>query len=124
MIWAIMTANQVIYCVSQKKQAPTHGMPSYELCFEEACHKYLNNLSATTFRYHLPKRGFIWWDSFVVTTSNVKFDARPILQLSVIALCAVSQPLNRKITKMVVCVSLRLKSHLENLKMKIITGFC
>ena len=32
-------------------------------------------------------------------TSNVNFDVRPILQLCVIALCVVSQPLNRKITQ-------------------------
>ena len=57
------------------------------------------------------KRGFM---SFVVLTSNVNFGARPILQLFVTALCVVSQPLNRKITKMVLHVSLRSKSYLEN----------
>ena len=31
-------------------------------------------------------------------TSNVNFEVRPVLQLVVIALCAFSQPLNRKIT--------------------------
>ena len=40
------------------------------------------------------KRGFIWWDSFAVLKVNI--DARPLLQLFVIALCLVSQPLNRK----------------------------
>ena len=45
------------------------------------------------------KRGFIWCDSFVVMTSNVNLDARPILQLFAIALCVVSQPLNRKLQK-------------------------
>ena len=29
------------------------------------------------------KHGFIWWDSFVVMTSNENFDARPISQLFV-----------------------------------------
>ena len=47
-------------------------------------------------------------------TSNVNLDARPDLQLFVIALCVVSQPLNRKITKMVLRVRLCLKSYLEN----------
>ena len=32
---------------------------------------------------------------FVVMTSNVNSDARPILQLLVIALCVVSKPLNK-----------------------------
>ena len=49
------------------------------------------------------KRGFIWCDCYVV--ANVNFDPRPILQLFVIALCAVSQPLNRKITKMILHVT-------------------
>ena len=50
-----------------------------------------------------------------VMTSNKNLDSRPVLQLFVIALCAVSQPLNRKIPKMVLHVSLRLKSsYLEN----------
>ena len=40
---------------------------------------------------------------------------------SSIALCMVSQPLNRKITKMVLCVSLHLNSYLENYFMKIIS---
>ena len=48
------------------------------------------------------KREYIWWDSFVVMTSNLNLNVRPILQIFV-ALCAVSQPLNRIITKMV-CV--------------------
>ena len=47
-------------------------------------------------------------------TSKVNFDARPVLQLFVIALCVVSQPLNTKITKMVLRVNLPLKSYLEN----------
>ena len=48
-------------------------------------------------------------------TSNANFATIPILQLFVIALCAVSQPLYRKITKMVVCVILHnLKLYLEN----------
>ena len=38
-------------------------------------------------------------------TSNVNFIARPILQLFVIALYALIQPLNRKITKMVLHLS-------------------
>ena len=42
--------------------------------------------------------------------SNVNVDVRPILQRFVIALSAVSQPLNRIITNMVLHVSLRLKS--------------
>ena len=33
---------------------------------------------ATTYQNH----EFIWWDSFVVMTSNVNFSARPIVQLS------------------------------------------
>ena len=36
------------------------------------------------------KRGFIWWDSFVVMTSNINSDARPVLQLFVITLCGLS----------------------------------
>ena len=48
-------------------------------------------------------------------TSNINFNARPVLQLFVIALCVVSQTLNRKITKMVLHVSLCLKSYLEKL---------
>ena len=31
---------------------------------------------------------------------NANFDARPVLQLLVISLCVVNQPLNRKIIKM------------------------
>ena len=58
--------------------------------------------------YHLPKkRGFI---NYEVMTSNLNFDVRLILQLFVIALCAVSQPINRK---MVLHLSLRLKSYLQ-----------
>ena len=38
------------------------------------------------------KRGFIWWDGFVIMTSNINVDTRPILQLFAIALCVVSQP--------------------------------
>ena len=53
-------------------------------------------------------------------TSHINFEARPILQLFVIALCAVSQLLNRNITKMVLRVSLCLNSNLENDFMKII----
>ena len=34
-------------------------------------------------------------------TSNIKSDAWPILQVSVIALCVINKPLNRKITKIV-----------------------
>ena len=41
-------------------------------------------------------------------TSKVNFDTRPILQLFVIALCAVSQPFNRTITKMILHVSLQI----------------
>ena len=102
-----------IYCVSQKKRAPTNGAPSYKCCFEEGCNFHIiqmPQLLAT----NCQKRGFIWWDSFAVMTSNVNFYARPILQLFVIALCAISQPVNRKTTKMVLHVSLRLKSYLEN----------
>ena len=51
------------------------------------------------------------------------FDMSLILQLFVIALCAVSQLLNRKITKMVLHVSLTLKSYLEKCFMKIIPVF-
>ena len=48
-------------------------------------------------------------------TLTVNFDARSIiLQLFEIAFCAVSQPLNRKITKMGSFKSVRLKSYLEN----------
>ena len=47
----------------------------------------------------MPKTWFIWWDSMVVMTSNVNFDRIPILKLCVSTLCTVSQPLNRKITK-------------------------
>ena len=43
-----------------------------------------------------------------------KLIARPILQLSVITLCAVSQPLNRKITKVDLHLGLHLKSYFEN----------
>ena len=57
-------------------------------------------------------------------TSNVNFDARSVLQLFVIALCAVRQPLKRNITKMVLRVSLRWKLYLQNLLMKIIPVFC
>ena len=46
-----------------------------------------------TSSYHLPKQGFI--NEFF--TSNVNFHARPILQLSVTALCSDSQQLDRKI---------------------------
>ena len=67
-------------------------------------------LSATTCQKH----GFMSWNSFVVMTSNVNFAARPNSQLFVIALCAVSQPIYRKITKMVLHISLRLKSYLAN----------
>ena len=76
---------------------------------------------ATTYQ---KKNKFIWKDSYEVMTSNVNFVARPILQLFVIALCAVSQPLNRKITKMVLHLSLHLKSYLENYFMKIVPVFC
>ena len=41
----------------------------------------------------------------------------------VIALCVANQPLNRKITTMVQCLSLCLKSHHENYLMKIIPVF-
>ena len=59
---------------------------------------YSNNLYSKPFMYR-PKHGFIWGVSFVVTTSNVNFDPRPILQPFGIAVCAVSQQLSRKITK-------------------------
>ena len=42
------------------------------------------------------KRGLIHWDSCVVITLNVNFDARPTLCN---ALCVITQPLNSKITK-------------------------
>ena len=58
-------------------------------------------------------------------TSNVNFDARPILQLFVIALCAVSQPINTKIIKKSpLCKFAFLKSYIENIIMKIIPFFC
>ena len=47
-------------------------------------------------------------------TSNVNFDIRPILQLSVIALCVVSELFNRRKTKMVLHLSLRVKLYYEN----------
>ena len=56
--------------------------------------------------------------------SNVNFNTKPIFQLFIIALCVVSQPLNRKITKIVLCLSLHLKSYLENYFMKIIPALC
>ena len=82
---------------------------------------YLNNLNATTLSYNLPKGSL---DSYEVMTSNVNSDAIPTEQFFIIAFCAVSQPLNRKITKMVLRLSLRLKSYLENCFMKIIHVFC
>ena len=48
---------------------------------------------------------------------------RPISQFFLIALCVVRQPLERKFTKTVLCVSSRLNSYLEKNLMKIITDF-
>ena len=42
------------YCVSQKKQALTNVVPSYEFCFGKGIVDF-DNLNATTFSYHLPK---------------------------------------------------------------------
>ena len=52
-------------------------------------------------------------------TSNLNFDAKPIL----IALCGVNQPLNRKITKIVLRVILRFRFYHENHLMEIIPVF-
>ena len=90
--------------MSQKKLAPMNGVPSYKFRFEKGYIQIIFN--ATTFSCHPPKCGFIWWDSFVVTTSNLNFAARPIFQLFIIVLYAVSQPLNT-FTKMVLGISLR-----------------
>ena len=58
-------------------------------------------------------------------TSNVNFNARPILKLFIIVLCAINKPLNRKKnTKMVLHLNLHLKSYLNNYFMKIIPVFC
>ena len=101
-----------LYRVSQKKQDPTNGLHLYKYCFEEGYHiqiMQMPQLLATICQ----KCGFIQCDSFVVMTSNVNFCVTPILQLFVIALCAVSQPLNRKKNKMVLGVSLCFKLYLE-----------
>ena len=54
--------------------------------------------------------------------SNVNGDQ--FYNFFVIALCGVSQPLNRKITKMVLRLNLRLNLYFENSFMKIIPVFC
>ena len=54
-------------------------------------------------------------ESSAVITLSITFDAKPILQLFVTALCTLNQPLNKKITKMVLHVSLHFKSYLEDL---------
>ena len=51
-------------------------------------------------------------------TSNVDCDKKPILQLFVIDFFVVSQPLNRKITKMVLSESLRLTHILKTILWK------
>ena len=78
---------------------------------------YLNNIIPQLLATTCQKSGFIW-EGFVVTTSNIIFNSRPILQPSVIALRVVSQPLKWKIIKMVPHVSLRLKSYLETNRWK------
>ena len=78
---------------------------------------YENNLNATTFSYHLPKNMGVFDEMILLImfmTSNVNFDARPILQLFVFALCACSKPLNRKKYKKWFCMQVYIWSHLEN----------
>ena len=61
-----------------RKVDPTNGVPSYKFCFRKGSYNQvikMPQLSATTCQ----TRGFIWWDSFVVMTSNVNFNTRPIL---------------------------------------------
>ena len=59
-------------------------------------------------------------DGFLVMTLIVNFNMRPILYLFCIELGEVSQPLNRKITVVVLCVNMHLKSYLEKQLKKII----
>ena len=47
---------------------------------------YVINLNTTTFRHHLLQNVGSFDKSFAVTTSNINFDVRAILQLSVIVL--------------------------------------
>ena len=65
------------YTVSpRKKRAPTKCVPFYKFCFEEGCYIQIikiPHLLASTYKEHV--------DSFVVMTSNVHVDERPLLQL-------------------------------------------
>ena len=73
----------------------------------------MSQLSAITCH----KNGLTSQNSFEV------MNGRAILQLSLIALCVISTPLNRKITEMAVRVCLHLKPYLDNLLMNIIPVF-
>ena len=53
-----------------------------------------NSLKATIFSLQPAKNGDS--NDEISITSKVNFDTRPILKLFVIALCAVSQPLNKQ----------------------------
>ena len=105
--------------------APTNVVPCYKFHFEKWLYIqiiWMPQLLATACQ----KCVFIWQDSFAVMTSNLNFIVRPILQLFVIALYALIQPLNRKITKMVLHLSrlsLHLKSYHENYSIKITPVF-
>ena len=65
---------------------------------------------------------FTWWDSLVILTSNVNFDAGLILQIFAITLCAVNQLLNRKITKIGSAFQLMFQVITGNYNMK--NDFC
>ena len=88
------------YCESQKKRAPTNGVPS-NICI-------LDHLIAISFSYYLLER---WVHLMRYFCSYVNFYARPILQLLVL-LCVRSVTTHAKSTNMVLRKSLCSKLYL------------
>ena len=80
----------------QEKRAPTNDVPSYKFCFEEG--SYNQQFECHHFQLPSSKMWVCLVRQFLVMSSNVNFNVILILQLFAIALCEVSQPLNRKIT--------------------------
>ena len=100
-----------LYYVSQKKRAPMNKCTLPLVLFKKGCFIQIIQqeiiLFKTTLTYHLPQKDL---NSFLVMTCKVNLDHN-FLPLS---LYGVSQPLNRKIIKVVLHLNLRLKSYLEN----------
>ena len=105
------TSGNVLFYVSQKKRAPMKNLPSYKFCSKKGYRYFIQINQRPQFLAIICHRNsFIWWDTFVLY--GLKRDQ--FYNVFVIILCAVSQALYRKITKMVLPANLSLNSHLEN----------